>query len=56
MRMRDQSPMLTMSATAPMVQKCVRCAMAPKSTASANAAHSTCEVIAPMSMFCMGKL
>jgi hypothetical protein len=36
MRMRDQSPMVTMSATAPMVQKCVRCAMAPKTTASAK--------------------
>ena len=41
MRMRVQSPMLTMSATAPMVQKCVRCAIAPKAAASANAAHST---------------
>src|SRR5262245_61511589 len=42
MRMRDQSPMLTMSATAPMVQKCVRCATPPNTTASANASHSTC--------------
>ena len=41
MRMRVQSPMLTMSATAPMVQKCVRCATAPKATASAKLAHST---------------
>ena len=42
MRMRDQSPIVRMSATAPMVQKWVRCAIAPKITASANAAHSTC--------------
>jgi hypothetical protein len=41
MRMRLQSPMLTMSATAPMVQKCVRCATAPKTTASAKLAQST---------------
>ena len=41
MRMRVQSPMLTMSATAPMVQKCVRWAIAPNSTASAKAPHST---------------
>jgi hypothetical protein len=40
-RMRVQSPMLTMSATAPMVQKWVRWAMAPKTAASANAAHRT---------------
>ena len=44
MRMRVQSPRLTMSATAPMVQKWVRCAMAPKATASAKAAHSTLAV------------
>jgi hypothetical protein len=33
-----------MSDTAPMVQKCVRCAIAPKATASANAAHNTVAV------------
>src|SRR5262245_28427067 len=41
MRMRDQSPMLTMSDTAPMVQKCVRCATPPNTSASANDAHNT---------------
>ncbi len=41
MRARVQSPMLTTSATAPIVQKWVRCAIAPKIAASANAAHST---------------
>ena len=35
MRMRVQSPI------APIVQKCVRCAIAPNSAPSANAAHST---------------
>jgi hypothetical protein len=39
--MRDQSPMLTMSDTAPMVQKCVRWAMAPKMMESAKVAHNT---------------
>ena len=41
MRMRDQSPMFTTSAMAPMVQKWVRCANAPNSTDSAKALHST---------------
>ncbi|GIX25872.1 MAG: hypothetical protein KatS3mg122_3103 [Caldimonas sp.] len=41
MRMRLQSPIVTMSDTAPMVQKWVRCAMAPKRAASTKAAHST---------------
>ena len=53
MRMRVQSPMWTTSATAPMVQNCVRCAMAPNSTASANAAHSTWWASAPKSTSCM---
>ena len=41
MRMRLQSPMLTMSATAPMVQKWVRWAMAPKTAAKKKAAQRT---------------
>lgn len=41
MRMRAQEPMLTMSLTAPMVQKCVRWAMNPNTTATAKAAQST---------------
>ena len=53
MRMRVQSPMLTMSATAPMVQKCVRWAMAPKATASPKAAHSTVAVRPGKSDSCM---
>ena len=53
MRMRVQSPRLTMSATAPMVQKWVRCAMAPKATASAKAAHSTVAVRPGKSDSCM---
>ena len=40
-RMRCQSPMFTMSLTAPMVQKCVRCAMAPKTKDNAKEASST---------------
>ncbi len=35
-----------MSDSAPIVQKCVRCAMAPNASASTNAAHSTCVVSA----------
>ncbi len=53
MRMRVQSPMLTMSATAPMVQKWVRWAMAPNRTESANAAHNTWVATAWRSMSCM---
>ena len=41
MRMRVQSPMFTTSAMAPMVQKWVRCANAPKTVASAKADHSS---------------
>ena len=41
MRMRFQSPMLTMSDTAPMVQKLVLLATAPNTNASANAPHTT---------------
>ena len=41
LRMRVQSPMLTTSATAPIVQKWVRCAIAPNSTDRPNAAQST---------------
>src|SRR5262245_1067712 len=43
MRMRLQSPMLTTSETAPMVQKCVLLATAPKTNARANAPHTTVE-------------
>ena len=46
MRMRVQSPMLTMSDSAPMVQKCVRWVMAPKATARENADQRTVEVSA----------
>src|SRR5690349_6542818 len=46
MRMRLQSPMLTMSDTAPMVQKCVLLATAPKTKPSANAPHTTIEASA----------
>src|SRR6267142_3141682 len=46
MRMRFQSPMLTTSDTAPMVQKCVLLATAPKTKASANAPHTTVEASA----------
>jgi len=53
MRMRVQSPMLTMSATAPMVQKCVRWAMAPKTAASAKADHSTWATSPGSSASCM---
>src|SRR5689334_20731282 len=52
MRMRVQSPMVTMSATAPIVQKCVRCAMAPKSAAKTKAAHSTWAASADRSISC----
>ena len=41
-RMRVQSPKVTMSATAPMVQKWVRWAIAPNATDKVRAAHSTC--------------
>jgi hypothetical protein len=41
MRRRVKSPMLTMSASAPIVQKCVLCAIAPKASASAKADQST---------------
>ena len=41
MRARVQSPMLTTSETAPMVQKWVRWVMAPNTTANANEAHKT---------------
>ena len=41
MRRRVKSRMLTMSASAPIVQKCVRCAIAPKATDSAKADHRT---------------
>ena len=53
-RIRPQSPMLTMSATAPMVQKWVRCATAPNTSASANANQSTCAVRDETSESCMG--
>src|SRR5436190_22536302 len=43
MRMRFQSPMLTTSDTAPMVQKCVLLPTAPKRKASAKAPHTTAE-------------
>src|SRR6266516_85078 len=42
-RMRFQSPMLTTSDTAPMVQKCVLLPTAPKRKASANPPHTTAE-------------
>src|ERR1700684_587437 len=41
MRMRVQTPMLTTSDTAPIVQKPERFAAAPKTKASANAANAT---------------
>jgi len=41
MRMRVQSPMLTMSAMAPMVQKFVFWARAPKTIAQAKLLHNT---------------
>src|SRR5580765_2058547 len=41
MRMRVQSPMVTMSETAPIVQKWVRCAIAPNSIDRPNADQST---------------
>src|SRR5690349_13138166 len=41
MRMRFQSPMLTTSDTAPMVQKCVLLETAPKTNARANAPQTT---------------
>src|SRR5713101_2605034 len=46
MRMRFQSPMLTTSDTAPMVQKCVLLPTAPKTKASAKAPHTTIEASA----------
>src|SRR6266446_117431 len=46
MRMRFQSPMLTTSDTAPMVQKCVLLPTAPKRKASARAPHTTNEASA----------
>src|SRR5437879_11306630 len=46
MRMRFQSPMLTTSDTAPMVQKCVLLPTAPKRKASAKAPHTTAEASA----------
>src|SRR5207249_10473942 len=46
MRMRFQSPMLTTSDTAPMVQKCVLLPTAPKRKASAKAPHTTTEASA----------
>ena len=53
MRMRVQSPVLTMSATAPMVQKCVRWATAPKTIARAKLPHKTCAVKPGRSDACM---
>ncbi len=41
MRMRPQCPMLTMSDNAPMVQKLVLLATAPKMKASAKPPHTT---------------
>ena len=38
-----------MSATAPIVQKCVRCAIAPNTAASTKAQISTCQISACMS-------
>src|SRR5438477_7226786 len=50
MRMRPQLPMFTTSETAPMVQKLVRLATAPKTKASANPPSATiepsCEAVA----------
>src|SRR5256712_11119661 len=46
MRMRFQSPMLTTSDTAPMVQKCVLLPTAPKRKASAKPPHTTAEASA----------
>src|SRR3990172_6303930 len=46
MRMRFQSPMLRTSETAPMVQKLVRLATAPKTNASAKAPQTTVEASA----------
>src|SRR2546428_6842920 len=46
MRMRFQSPMLTTSDTAPMVQNCVLLPTAPKTKASAKAPHTTMEASA----------
>src|SRR5207302_9678290 len=46
MRMRFQSPMLTTSDTAPMVQKCVLLPTAPKRKASAKAPHTTADASA----------
>src|SRR5712691_7551532 len=46
MRMRFQSPMLTTSETAPMVQNCVLLPTAPKTKASAKAPHTTMEASA----------
>src|SRR3990170_2252388 len=45
-RILFQSPMLTTSDTAPMVQKLVLLATAPKTNASTNAPHTTIEAIA----------
>src|SRR5258706_2569909 len=50
MRMRFQSPMLTTSDTAPMVQKCVLLATAPKRKASAKAPQTTVEASAAGSL------
>src|SRR5512139_1476025 len=44
MRMRRQSPKLTASAIAPIVQKLNRCAIAPKIAASANASNGTSQL------------
>ncbi|MNT46612.1 hypothetical protein D3C72_1832720 [compost metagenome] len=41
MRARVQSPMLTTSETAPMVQKCVRCSTAPNRKVRTNVLSST---------------
>ena len=46
MRMRVQEPMFTMSLIAPMLQKRVRCAMAPNTQLSAKPPHSTVVLIA----------
>src|SRR5882762_1620709 len=46
MRMRFQSPMLTTSDTAPMVQKCVLLPTAPKRNPSATPPHTTMEASA----------
>ena len=42
--MRVQSPIVTTSATAPMVQKPVRCTTAPKAIATKKEAQRTCWV------------